>query len=242
MTTKAEPTTLPPAPRTVRRRPAAGRPPWWAAGLFLWVGLTLLGVGSFRLYVAYLGTPVRATIDHLAVNTDNDGTTYRAEYQYVLAGRTHHAKATVSDRLRSLLHHADGSPGDGVVPARAVRLPGGRAFCLLEDGPLTWLMLALSVAWVGILIPATRRLYLRAAGQRRLIEAGAVTAGRVTAVRPAVRGFVVRYAYGSPEEAGRQTARGVARPRVGDPVSVIYDPARPRRSVAYEFADYAVTG
>ena len=50
------------------------------------------------------------------------------------------SKATVSDRLRRWLHD-NAAAGRGVVPARAVRLPAGHAYCMLEDGPLTWLML-----------------------------------------------------------------------------------------------------
>ena len=236
MVEDATPAALPPAPRTVRRRVPLRRPPAWAAGGFLFVGLSLLAVGSFRLYVAYAGTPVRATVDRLAVNTDNDGTTYRAEFHYDLAGRTHHTKATVSDRLRSLLHHADGSPGAGVVPARAVPLPGGRPFCLLEDGPLTWLMLAVGGAFTGGLLAAAPAWYVRPARQRRLLERGAVATGRVTRVDRRGRSATVGYAFAGRTLPQRQTVRGPV-PAVGDAVTVVYDR---RRNVAYEYGDYEV--
>ena len=121
----------------------------------------MLGVGSFRLYVAYDGTPVRATIDKLGPVSDNDGTTYRAEFHYDLAGRRHVGKQQVGDRLRGLLHDANGGAGAGSVPARAVRLPGGRAFCLLEDGPLTWLMLIVGTVWFAVGGPVGLALYRR---------------------------------------------------------------------------------
>ena len=236
---------LPLPPRAVRRR--RGKPPaGWIALAYLLVGGSLLAVGSFRLYVAYGGTPVRATIDQLAVNTDNDGTTYRAEFHYQLAGQTHHAHGLVSDRLRALLHHADGTPGDGVVPARAVRLPGGHAFCLLEDGPLTWLMLTLAAAWSAVGVPAAWTLYVRPARERRLLRDGSATVGRITAVGPYSphnRSATIDYTFGSPAVAGHQVAHAPRDqlPHVGDPVTVVHDPARPRRCVAYAFSNYAVS-
>ncbi len=142
--------------------PPRPRPPWWAVTAFVVVGLSLLTVGSFRLYVAYAGTPVRATIDKLNTVNDNDGTTYRAEFHYELAGVTHRGKQQVGDRLRGLLHDGNGGAGPGTVPARAVRLPGGRAVCLLEDGPLTWLMLAVGTLWFAVAAPAGLAAYRRA--------------------------------------------------------------------------------
>ena len=127
-----------PGPTLPARRRNARR--WFAAGLAV-VGLSMVAMAGFRLYVTYLGVPVRVTIDGLAVVSDNDGVTYRAAYHYDLAGRTHRSKATVSDRLRRWMHDAASADGSrGVVDARAVPLPGGRAYCMLEDGPLTWLM------------------------------------------------------------------------------------------------------
>jgi hypothetical protein len=243
MTCEASNPVLPPAPRPVRRR---GRgPPIWAVAAFVFVGASLLGVGSFRLYVAYCGTPVRATIDQLAVNTDNDGTTYRAEFHYDLGGRTHVGKGLVSDRLRSLLHRADGSPGDGVVTARAVRLPGGRAFCLLEDGPLTWLMLTLAAAWAAIAVAAARAVYMLPARERWLVRNGEVAVGRVTAVGAhdrRSRSADIAFVFGSPGVTVRQRARRGANgfPQTGDVITVVYDAARPRRAAAYDWCDFTV--
>ena len=231
---------LPLPPRAVRWRHRPARPPAWAAGVLILAGLLILGTGLFREYVARLGTPVRATIEHLAVVTDNDGTTYRIQFHYDLAGRTHPGKAQVSDRLRGLLYGSDGRAAADTVPARAVRLPGGRAVCLLEDGPLTWLMLAVGVGWFGVVAVLLHRWYVRPKREWRRARDGAAVVGRVTAVGPDGFRYEFHPAGATAALNATQAASGPGTPAVGDAVTVLYDPARPDHAVIHEYGNVEV--
>ncbi len=236
---------LPPPPRRVRRRPD------WQRNVTRWIALPLLGVGflaggyaTVQLAVTVLGTRVTATVDRLTtIPGDSDsGETYRATYHYVLAGHTHAGAGQVSGGL-----HARLTPGSA-VPALAVRLPGGRAYGVVIDPGLARLYAGFALLWNAVMIPVAVWLYVTPARRRRLLRTGDVVAGQVTVVGPwdaESASAWVSYTYhppGQPAAAGRQSYAGPPEllPHPGDAVTVVYDPARPRRSVAYEAGEFAV--
>jgi hypothetical protein len=85
----ANPLPLPSPPRVAcvkpRRRLLAAR---IAVGLFFILGPIFLSIPALRLMTQWVGTPIRATVDRLDVDSDSDGDTYFVYYHYPCRGIT----------------------------------------------------------------------------------------------------------------------------------------------------------
>jgi hypothetical protein len=88
--------------------------------------------------------------------------------------------------------------------------------------------------------------WLVPARQRRILREGTMTAGVVEALPPGPQ-FKCRYSY-TDASGDRHMYRVNVSPmlavrmRVGDPLTIAYDPARPAKHIGYEFCDFKIIG
>jgi hypothetical protein len=253
-----EPELTAPTPRRVKYRDGP------RAGCGLWFGrLFLLPhtlAGAFILVMA-----VATTVQYLRVLTfgvecdgrvvrktetkGGKGTHYGVEYAYAVGGVEHAGRVTVNRN-----EYAEVTGGDPVA-VRAVesapeydpwpRLPGQWAPARALG---YW---AIALFWNGIMSLFLWGAYVRPWRDRRLVRVGQPAAGVVRAVvtrntRP--RSYRVTYEYTVPDRFGLADAVrtgsmvtdrwDATRYLPGRPVTVLYDPDRPGRSVVYELTAY----
>ena len=254
MTTSPEqpPPLLPPPPRRVVT-PAG-----------LWVGTTigrlvvlpfiLVAVGltlaaPARSCLLWFGRPVTATVDGVDVQPHRGGPrtryTYAARFHYALAGRTWADDQSVDAVTAGRLHAGDRAAGRAAVVL-------GHAFAVTDlAGPPARQAVLLAAAaglFDAFAVLAFRGTYLLPWQARRLLRTGTAVAGELTGTQPLSgrggRGGRVRYRFPTPAGPvyATQWATDIARRAAydGRPVTVVYDPARPTRSVAVELSGYKV--
>ena len=260
--TPEPPASLPPPPRGLRRRARLG----WSPVLSLWflrlfilphtiVGIGFIGAGLFGFVVWLFGTDVSGHITELKTSRGKRGETYYVHYAYAVDGIDYPGRLEVSSDIFRGLEVGQPYPVRVVGPVPTwmpqPRGPGSSAanvlalpfFALLWNGILS---LFLWMAWV-----APWRLW-------SLMRHGLPTTGIIIGAETRRGGkgsvtYVVRYRYeASPEEEGgliltspetfersMTVARAdFAQAAVGQLVTVIYHPKKPKRSLIYEFAEY----
>ena len=168
--------------------------------------------------------------------------TYDVRFHYTLDGQRHDDGQQVTAgefRQRHL--------GDRLTGRAAMFF--GQPICLTTAGNTTRQTLILAGAapfWNAIMAVFVYRLWITPWRLRRLLETGTAVAGEVTAQRtfrarsgPSVS---VRYRFPTPggpvEGAATVTGKAIQRLDATRPITVVYDPARPRRNAVYEFAGY----
>jgi hypothetical protein len=259
---------LPPPPRASRRRPGRGwllrRVPAvvWLLGV-PGVGLLLPAVWLLlsSVALALFGSTVPGKITGKTVSLVRGHTTYRVQFSYYVGEQEHEAEASVDEAAFGKASVGAAAKArvlrwwpDEPRLAEPVRPSGGNV------GQLLFLSILCNAA-LGITVWACLRKPLR---QRRLVRTGVAATGwvvrkDVNVARPT--SWQVQYGYRAPRHglcsaaspgADGDTATGdkewhvvmtvgkkdfdaVA---VSAPVTVLYDPAMPFRSVIYAFADY----
>jgi Protein of unknown function (DUF3592) len=218
--------------------------------------------GPFLLYqagraiVLYLGvllagTEVEGTITKTAEHTGKKGTSYTADYVYTLDGAEYTAQTSLdADEFATLrkgqaipVRVWEVAPDDahwaGVSGNHPLRGVGGACFG--------------AGIWNGALAVFIYFFYVRPWRRRWLVRYGVPTPGVVRSVAVVHENkqlaYKVRYEYAVP--AGHRTAggrytgsvkaskdSGAADVRVGDVLTVLYDPWRPWGSLLYRFADH----
>jgi Protein of unknown function (DUF3592) len=249
-----------PTPRRVAAREGCG----YGCGLWF-VRLFALPhtlAGPFLLYqagravvlylgVLFAGTEVEGTITKTAEHTGKKRTYYTADYMFTLGGVEHTAHTSLDEEDFATLHKGqairvrvwEAAPDDAqwpdVVGSHPLRGVGGA--CLAA---LFW------NAFVGVIVYF---FYVRPWRRRQLVRYGEPTPGVVRSVAVVHENkqlaYKIRYEYAVP--AGQRSAggrlpgsvkaskdSGAANVRVGDVLTVLYDPWRPRRSLLYRFADH----
>jgi hypothetical protein len=246
-----------PTPREVRYRDGfrtgcgawAGRLillPHTIAGLFLLVAALTLTVQYVRIGLFGLEVDGRI-VQKTSYKGGKGGWYYGVDYTYTVDGVTYRQRSSVNHDAYDRMTEGD------AVAIRALesdpetghwaRLPGKSA---LLDMLVPW---AMAVFWNSIMCVFLWPLYVRPTRYRRLVRMGEPVAGTVLDVsrrntRPA--SWKVTYAYPIPNPDGltrtmRTTAMVIARPTTLEPgtsVTVLYDPAKPTRSVVYALTPY----
>lgn len=238
------PTPLPPPPRRVRATTGSGCA-WALAVPFVGIGLGLIASVGVRLGVQRLGTPVTAVVDGTRSSRPSNGRGGQAvRFHYDLGGRRRDGEQPVTadeaDRARV---------GDHVSGRAALLL--GWPVCLTEIGSVDRQTVSRAVeagVWAGLVCPFGLAVSIGPRWRRRrLLETGTAVAGEVTAVHDfRRRGPLVQvdYRFAVEGRAVQGTMR-VARATLGGidagrPVTVVYDPRRPGRNVAWELAGFAL--
>jgi Protein of unknown function (DUF3592) len=253
---------LPEPPRRLRRRPGRGCGPLaglWFVRLFILphtlVGIALAGAAGFGLFVWLFGADVPGRIAGLDVaRGSKGGNRYQVHYAYPVAGIEYAATTNVSAHVYAGLRVGDAYPVRVFRPLPTwmpqPRGPGSSAsmifalpfFALFWNGVLSvflwmawvtpwrsWLLMRHGVATAGVVVGKNTRRGSKSSVSR-------VVQYRYQATREDPGSIAT-----TPETFEREmnvTPIDYAAARVDQPVTVIYHPKNPKRSLVYEFAEY----
>jgi hypothetical protein len=255
----AQPATIPPELhshyRVVRMRPGQGCSMWFIRLFILphtLAGLFLLFAMPAMLAWAVFGTDHTASVERLWTTRSSKGrTVYHIRYGYdqTPAGPRHSDETSVNSAEYGRLQRMP--QGERTVRVRAFGLePPLYHKAVIEAGggvashvvPI-WLF---GLFWNGVLSVFVYFIYYVPWRQRRLCRSGTPVVGTLISKR-AVHGksttYYVQYHFvasdGAPYQAKTSTdSRRYHAAIIGAPIVVLYDPTRPRRSVAYDFGPY----
>jgi hypothetical protein len=239
-------TTFPPPPRLIRRRwHSFGHAVWVVlvravAAVFILTAIWIALVIPVHLIVARFGTPVVATVSDADTNN-------RIDFKFFYRGQPH------SDWQELTPHDYSTVRAGQALPARTMQL-WNWTMCVVVVGdadlPLIKEFAKPLLFFDGFVVIFMWVWLSLGADARRLVRGGARVIGTIT------HKYVSMPGYGLParritckfktSEGGEFTkTTDVCRAaykaaQVGAAVTVIYDPARPTRSVAYEYGDYEV--
>jgi hypothetical protein len=233
-------------------------------GCGLWLGrLFMLPhtlAGLFILYLAlratvlYLGVLLAGTEieGHITAKSERLGkktTHYMADYAFAVNGDTYAAEMTVDVNEYAALREGQ------TIAVRAWEPSPHAAHWVRGFGghPLAPVLAAWfgALFWNGFMGVITWFLYVAPWRKRRLVRYGVPTTGVVRAIayckdgKAEARRIEYEYTPGPSEVfGGRRSASVKVTPaqakevKVGNVLTVLYDPRRPRRSVLYRFSDY----
>ena len=209
--------------------------------------VTLLAVPT-RWYVYNHGTHVQATIHKLERRTSRKGGVYYvAGFDYMLGDRPYNEEyESLSDGEGGRTRIGDKIDGRAAAPL-------GYAIFLRTSLDIRSDLLALgawSLVWNAFIGLFTYFLWVVPIRQRLLAKRGPAAAGVITG-RKETRGrgttYTLFYVFhaegGQPVQAKSNVSRGPYHAAYeGAPVTVIYDPNKPTRSLPYEFSDFIIAG
>lgn len=247
-----------PTPRRVRARGGLGTGcGLWFVRLFTLphtiTGVFLIGAlayqVAFYLLVLFAGTDVEGRVTKKTESKSKSGRTYHIAYTFEVDGAEYGGRLNVDADSYAAAEEGQAVEVRVFDPTRHEgswpRIAGDNR--LSEVGGAAFA----AVFWNGILSMFLWQVYVRPWREWRLIRHGTATLGRVREVSPCTigkngAGLRIRYEYGNEllDAAGLQTGTVRVRQsehpdvRAGDVLTVLYDLARPRRSLAYKFAAY----
>jgi hypothetical protein len=240
------PQQLPLPPRRIRRRREASSS--WLLWSVVVGGMVLAFTPLLLLIARHLvlssGQVVDATIDEIYIVRSKNTDYPHARFHYTLAGRTRQGDQEIDQAERTDLR-----PGK-LVQTR-VKVFFGWPDCFLivpsvDAHPALGIMVAIGTplgSWVLAWI-----VYGQDFRDRRLVRTGLVAAGTITGHRSSPGRGTNRYVdfeFHTPdgfEHHGQMQPDGwaYAMAKIGDAVTVLYDPARPHVSTVYELCTYEV--
>lgn len=212
----------------------------------VWVGVGFLAATVWIPCVQWFGQDVTATVVGKEVHRGK-GNHYRYElrYAYDVGGRGFNGSVDVTERAFNA-RYAIGSP----LPVRALGVLGrSSSRALTPDGIGAGFLQKAGFAlfWNGILSVFVLSICAAPLRERRLIRDGEVAPGRITDKQEVKGKSVERFVlYTFRSGDGReQTGKMLVKKeeyefvKAGDDVTVVFDPARPSRSVVYKYCQYA---
>lgn len=230
-----------PPPRVVRTK---WRMSWLAVAYVLLMGLPgwMVGDGAVALHVLSHGEPIEATIESTHTSHHRSDTIYWVRYHYSLDGRVHNDEQDVDFQTFENARFGQHVAGRAMVlwgyyvcvteltdaHRDAIKAIGAGALLLFVMMALPWAI------WNR---------------NRRLVESGEAVAGTITRKWQSSGRYSTnnRMTYEFTTRDGRNmTGKALVSRRVynamhtGHGITVIYDPARPRRKLVYEFSNFQV--
>jgi hypothetical protein len=256
------PIDFPAPPRRLRRRPGQGCSKiasLWFLRLFIMphtiVGIFLICSAFFGLFVYVFGTDAPGRITSLETSRGKKGPNYYVRYAYTVAGADYPGSISVTSEVFGKLQVGQAFPVRVFTPTPTwTPLPRGPGSS--DSSVLFYPFFALF--WNGILCIFLWMAWIAPWRLRSLLRQGLATAGVIIdkSTRSGNKGAIiysVRYSYeatladdfyiNGPETFERDmtvTRADYNSAEVGLPVTVIYYPKKPKRSLVYEFAEYEV--
>jgi hypothetical protein len=235
---------LPPPPRRIRRRREA------SSSWLLWsvvVGAMVLAFTPLAMVIARhlvlsSGQVVDATSDGVYLVRSGGRDTMHVRFHYPLSGRVVQGDQEI-----------DGTEGAILTSGKSVQsrvmVFFGQPYCLLtlpsvDAHPTTQILLSIGTP-IGVWAFAWF-LYGQDFRDRRLVRTGLIAAGTITGHRTSPGHGTNRwidFEYHTPdgvEHLGQMQPDGwaYAKAKIGDPVTVLYDPAKPGVGTVYELCTY----
>jgi len=249
---------LPPPPRKVRGGVVCGL---WFIRLFIMphvcAGVFMAGRLILTVLVAIFGTDIMAKVTEMHTSRGSKGgTTYHVAYTYNADGRDY----SDTDSVGAGTYEAIRSPKELEGRAAIIRVrhfaSGPLHFHVLTQDGSAWKsaasLLGFVLFWNGVLSVFVYAVWVVPIRQRGLMRHGEVTDGTIVGSRVRSGKATTYYAtfrFRDPE-SGAEITREMQLPgeaqysaaKPGLEVSVLYDPSRPKRAIAYEFCGYQVDG
>jgi hypothetical protein len=241
--------------RRVRMRPGQGCSIWFVRLFILphtLAGLFFLFAMPASVVWAVFGTDHTASAERLWATTSSKGRTmYHVAYGYdeTPAGPRHSSDATVSADTYQRLQKVP--KGSRTVRVRALGFEPPLFYeAVIEGRGGVWKQVApiwlFGLFWNGGISVFVYLIYYVPWRQRRLCRSGTPIVGQVVSKR-VVRGkssaYYVRYRFRTPEGGTYEAETSTDKHRydavvLDAPAVILYDPVRPRCSVAYDFGLY----
>ena len=223
------------------------------------VGIALLFVMPASLVWAVAGHDHTAAVERLWETTQRRSHTYHVAYAYdlpadgPLPGPHRRSQTTVNQSVYDALHAQPRN--QRTVQVRALGVPP-LFYDDVIDGPggawrvvgFAWLF---GTFWCAIVSLFAYAIYIKPWLTRRLDRSGTAVPGTVVSKRMSRGKTVTRhltFTFETPDGQRYTREMDSAAPirqwdtaRAGDPVTVLYNPRRPRRSIACEFGPYVCT-
>jgi hypothetical protein len=250
------PTRLPEPPRQVRGGVGGAI---WFIRLFILphmaVGICIAGAFVLTVLVAVFGTDSTGSVLELSKSRGRKGgTVYNVRYRYGIGWRCYTNSASVGWPLFSGLSRPNILEGQQVpVKVRHIQF-GPLHYHVFTEAHSAWAeagpMLLFALFWNGIMSIFVYALWIAPLRLRGLVRHGQAVAGQVVTTRVR-RGkstaYYATFRFTDPEN-GQEIEREMILPgsaqydqtRAGMPVTVLYDPRKPKRAVAYELCGYRV--
>jgi hypothetical protein len=239
---------FPPTPRKVRRKSWTGGCTLTFIRVFI-LPHTLIGMGMLlsipvHLYVSNFGTPVTATIDQASSRPNSKGRMVsEVAYHYVLDGHRYDEATSLDSKTLARMHQGDHLEG------RASAFMGKALFVGPEWQHMGALgLLGMALFWNGILSVFLYGVWYVPLRDRWIVRSGEPAIATITG-RKEVRGkgtrYILSYAFTLPDGEPFTGKCDVPHPAYqqiadGTPVTVLYNPRRPRSNLAYEFCDFEI--
>ena len=257
----ALPSDLPPPPRRLRARPGIGWVPTvsrWFLRLFITphciVGVGLILSLLYTMLVLLFGTDMPGQITDFNIHQSKGKPVYHITYRYTVDQIDYFRELGVN--AEQYANVQKGQPlAVRVFPAFPATSPQPQG----PDNPWSNLPgnLLLVLFWNGILSMFVWMAWIAPWRKRQLLIHGAATGGQIIAKDRVTGGkggprYQVQYAYFVPQEETAGLApmglpcngqmevpvNDFTAADIGQSVTVIYDPRKPKRSLVYEFAEY----
>ena len=243
---------LGPPPRQLKRRSAGSLLEGGCLRLFILPHI-LVGIGVFLLVVSKLAMGIvgsradASIIGRTATPSSKGGTSYHVQFTFIANRERYEGKSQMNQSAFNEL------PEQGRLPIVylsfapryfAEYVPPGKTF-----PSNTWMLLAFALFWNAIVSLFAYPFYIAPWREKRLIKYGSEAGGKVLAKR-LTRGSKggtrcnIDYTYevlGTKYKGKTQVSQRLydATPE-GAPLSVVYDPVRPKRSGAVELSEWEV--
>jgi hypothetical protein len=241
------PTPLPKPPRTLRLRPRKATGLWFGRLLPVLLilggiiaGLTMLRRPMVMVYGSRVDATVTGLTDH---KRGKGGRSYYVHYTYQAGGRQFEDRDRVPHDVYTRTTVGQHLPGRtlSLMGSQNSALEAGSSDALgMMFFALVWFALTAAAVYAGIIQP--RQI-------RHVLQTGSTTTGVITDKRTRKhkqsRSYYLEFGYEPPNHSPITRTQKVSRAvydevPVGQPVTVVYDPAKPKRAVAYEYGDYDV--
>jgi Protein of unknown function (DUF3592) len=250
------PTRLPEPPRTVRGGPGCAI---WFVRVFILPhmagGVVMAVAFVLTVIVALWGTNTTGSVLALSTSRSSKGhMTYNVKYRYCIGWRCFTNSASVGSQLFQSLSrptNLEGAPTP--VKVRFISLDRLHYHVFTEEhsawaeaGPLLLFVLF----WNALLSVFVYIIWVAPLRERALLRNGQIVPGEIVSTRERRARGVTYYAtfrFTDPS-TGQEIKREMTLPsrakydeaRTGKPVTVIYNPRKPKRAVAYEMSSYRV--
>ncbi len=215
-------------------------------GVHLLAGPAIIAAELFSATVLLTGTTVSGTISDLRITTDSEGTkNYEVKYDYNFNNQLYHASGN-TDRFKYLELKIGGPVTAKLLPP----LPNiGQQ---LIDGNAPWpsicFMFGFGVMWSVLMLLPFNLVYIAPYRRNNVMKTGKVCLGTIT--DKSVSGedssnYAISFQYEPSPGQYRTDKREVTQAqfniaKIGETVSVLYDPEHLSHSLMYRYSDYEV--